>query len=57
MMDMLEEQPKGEKYPNLEVGKDVGLSYDRKKNWKDTLEDNTKNKGEVYSLQGEVYKK
>ena len=56
-MDMLEEQPKGEKYPNLEVGKDVGLSYDRKKNWKDMLEDNTKNKGEVYSLQGEVYKK
>ena len=54
---MLEEQKRGERDPELEVEEDIMLLNNRDNHWKDVVEENHKDKGEVHALRWEVYMK
>ena len=55
LMGMLKEQKREERDPDLKVEKYVMCLYERKNHWKDVLEENHQDKGEVYPLMWEVY--
>ena len=49
-MDMLEEQERKERDPDLEVDKDIIISDYRQKLWKNFLKNNHEDKGKVHTL-------
>ena len=56
-MEILEDKFREEKYPNLDMDGDVNILDGRDKHWQDMLEENIKDKGQVYESTWQVYKK
>ena len=54
LTNMLKEQLREERYPDLNMGEDITLSENRENHWKDYVEENNNDKGKVRSLSWEV---